>query len=95
MMLAIIATNAGSNSLPVGADVSGLWPRWINIVRGQVICATLAPLLVPWKIIASAQSFLTFLGSYTVFLMPTCGVCGADYLPLGLQLAFADTTHRS
>lgn len=73
-MLAIIATNAGSNSLPVGADVSGLWPRWINIVRGQVICAALAPLLVPWKIIASAQSFLTFLGSYTVFLMPTCGV---------------------
>lgn len=74
MILAIIATNAGSNSLPVGADTSGLWPRYINIVRGQVICALLAPLCVPWKIIASASSFLTFLGSYTVFLMPTCGV---------------------
>jgi NCS1 family nucleobase:cation symporter-1 len=74
MILAIIATNAGSNSLPVGADSSGLFPRYLNIVRGQVICALLAPLLVPWKIIANAQSFLTFLGSYTVFLMPTVGV---------------------
>ncbi|KZL77821.1 allantoin transporter, partial [Colletotrichum tofieldiae] len=79
MILAIIATNAGSNSLPVGADVSGLWPRYINIVRGQVICALLAPLCVPWKIIASASSFLTFLGSYTVFLMPTCGIMIVDY----------------
>lgn len=73
-MLAVIATNAGSNSLPVGADITGLWPKYINIVRGQVFCAMMAPLCVPWKIIASAKSFLTFLGSYTVFLMPICGV---------------------
>lgn len=79
MILAIIATNAGSNSLPVGADSSGLFPRYINIVRGQVVCALLAPLCVPWKIIASATSFLTFLGSYTVFLMPICGVMVVDY----------------
>lgn len=79
MLLAIVATNAGTNSLPVGADISGLAPRYINIVRGQVLCATLAPLLVPWKIIASASSFLTFLGSYTVFLMPICGIMVVDY----------------
>ncbi|KAH8686205.1 putative allantoin permease [Ilyonectria robusta] len=79
MMLAVIATNAGSNSLPVGADITGLWPKYINIVRGQVFCALMAPLCVPWKIIASAKSFLTFLGSYTVFLMPICGVMVVDY----------------
>lgn len=79
MLLAIIATNAGTNSLPVGADSSGLFPKYINIVRGQVICALLAPLCVPWKIIASASSFLTFLGSYTVFLMPICGIMMVDY----------------
>ncbi|KAL3479674.1 permease for cytosine/purines, uracil, thiamine, allantoin-domain-containing protein [Aspergillus californicus] len=79
MVLAIIATNAGTNSLPVGADLSGLFPRYINIVRGQVLCALLAPLCVPWKIISSAQTFLTFLGSYTVFLMPTCAIMVVDY----------------
>ncbi|KAK9790449.1 putative Allantoin permease [Seiridium cardinale] len=66
MVLATIATNAGSNSLPVGADTSGLWPRYINIIRGQVICALLSPLCVPWKIISSATSFLTFLGLLTI-----------------------------
>lgn len=79
MMLAVLITNAGSNSLPVGADLTGLWPRWLTIVRGQILCALLAPLLVPWKIIASATSFLTFLGSYTVFLMPICACMVADY----------------
>ncbi|KAJ4400374.1 hypothetical protein N0V91_008730 [Didymella pomorum] len=79
MMLAVLITNAGSNSLPVGADLTGIFPRWLTIIRGQVICAVLAPLLVPWKIIASATSFLTFLGSYTVFLMPICACMIIDY----------------
>ncbi|KAJ4321454.1 hypothetical protein N0V94_002887 [Neodidymelliopsis sp. IMI 364377] len=79
MMLAVLITNAGSNSLPVGADLTGIFPRWLTIVRGQVVCAILAPLLVPWKIIASATSFLTFLGSYTVFLMPICACMIIDY----------------
>ncbi|KAA8617879.1 FUI1 Cytosine uracil thiamine allantoin permease [Pyrenophora tritici-repentis] len=79
MMLAVLVTNAGSNSLPVGADLTGIFPRWLTIVRGQVLCAILAPLLVPWKIIASAKSFLTFLGSYTVFLMPICACMIIDY----------------
>lgn len=79
MMLAVLVTNAGSNSLPVGADLTGIFPKWLTIVRGQVICAVLAPLLVPWKIIALAKSFLTFLGSYTVFLMPICACMIVDY----------------
>lgn len=79
MMLVVLITNAGGNSLPVGADLTGVFPRWLTIVRGQIICAILAPLLVAWKIIASATSFLTFLGSYTVFLMPICACMIIDY----------------
>jgi NCS1 family nucleobase:cation symporter-1 len=79
MMLSVLVTNAGSNSLPVGADMAGIAPRWINIRRGQIVCALLAPLLVPWKIIANAATFLTFLGSYTVFLCPIMGIMIVDY----------------
>lgn len=79
MILAIMATNASTNALPAGADMSGLLPRYINIVRGQVICGLLGPLYFPWKIIANASSFLTFLSSYTVFLMPICGIMVVDY----------------
>ncbi|KAI1769353.1 putative allantoin permease [Hypoxylon sp. FL1150] len=68
MVIAVIA-NIGSNSLPVGADISGLLPKYINIVRGQIFCAIMAPLCVPWKIIANATTFLTFLGSYTVMVV--------------------------
>lgn len=79
MMLAVVVTNAGSNSLPAGADLTGIFPKWLTIVRGQVLCAVMAPLLVPWKIIASATSFLTFLGSYTVFLMSICASMVVDH----------------
>ncbi|RDW56762.1 hypothetical protein BP6252_13985 [Coleophoma cylindrospora] len=79
VMLAIMVTNAGSNSMPVGADITGIWPRWLTIVRGQVACALIAPLLVPWKIISSASAFLTFLGSYTVFLLPILACMVVDY----------------
>ncbi|KAJ5130049.1 uncharacterized protein N7515_006088 [Penicillium bovifimosum] len=79
MVLAILASNAGTNALPAGADMTGLLPRFINIVRGQVICGLLGPLLFPWKIIADAKSFLTFLSSYAVFLMPICGIMVVDY----------------
>ncbi|KAK2780901.1 hypothetical protein FQN52_001998 [Onygenales sp. PD_12] len=79
MVLAILATNAGTNALPAGADMAGLLPRFINIVRGQIICGILGALFFPWKIIANASSFLTFLSSYTVFLMPICGIMVVDY----------------
>lgn len=79
VILAILVTNAGSNSLPVGADLSGIWPKWLNIVRGQILCALLAPLLVPWLMISSASAFLTFLGSYPTFLMPVIASMIIDY----------------
>lgn len=82
MILSVLATNAGTNSLPVGADLAGLAPRWINIRRGQVACALLAPLLVPWMIIANASTFLAFLGSYTVFLCPIMAIMIIDYFVL-------------
>lgn len=79
IILAIVITNARYNSLPVDADITGLFPKYLTIVRGQIICAASAPLLVPWKIIANAASFLTSLGSYTVFLMPICACMVVDY----------------
>lgn len=73
-ILAVVATNLAANALPVGSDLSGLFPRYFNIVRGQVLCAVLALATVPWKIVASAASFLTFLGSYVCFLSPLVAV---------------------
>ena len=34
---ATILTSLANNSIPFGADVTGLFPRWLNIIRGQLI----------------------------------------------------------
>ncbi|RFU27486.1 hypothetical protein B7463_g8855, partial [Scytalidium lignicola] len=78
-ILAVVATNLASNALPVGSDLSGLFPRYFNIIRGQVLCALLSLATVPWKIVASAANFLTFLGSYVCFLSPLIAIMIVDY----------------
>ncbi|CAK7217000.1 hypothetical protein SCUCBS95973_003003 [Sporothrix curviconia] len=78
-ILAVVATNLAANALPVGSDLSGLFPRYFNIVRGQILCAVLALATVPWKIVTSAASFLTFLSSYVCFLSPLVGIMIIDY----------------
>lgn len=76
---AILGTNVAANSLPFGSDIAGLLPRWINIKRGQVICALLVFACVPWKIIASASSLLTFLSGYSILMGPFAAISIVDY----------------
>lgn len=73
-LFATLATNLASNSIPFAADTSALLPRYFTIRRGQVMCAIIGFALVPWKLIASAQAFLSFLGSYGIFMAPLCSV---------------------
>ncbi|KAL3450017.1 permease for cytosine/purines, uracil, thiamine, allantoin-domain-containing protein [Aspergillus insuetus] len=72
-------TNLTSNSIPVGCDLAGLFPRYFTIVRGQVVCFLLAWVCVPWKLTYSATSFLTFLGSYLCFICPIVAIMVVDY----------------
>ncbi|OKL62315.1 hypothetical protein UA08_03031 [Talaromyces atroroseus] len=76
---ATFATNFSSNSIPVGCDLTGLFPRYFTIVRGQVLCFILAWVCVPWKLTYSASSFITFLGSYLCFICPIVSCMIVDY----------------
>ncbi|RSH82105.1 hypothetical protein EHS25_006038 [Saitozyma podzolica] len=76
---ATFVTNISSNSIPVGCDLAGLFPRYFSIVRGQVLCAILAICVVPWKLVASAAQFVTFLGSYICFICPILAIEIVDY----------------
>ena len=78
-VLATLGTNISANSLSAANDMTVLFPRYINIRRGQVICAILGGwALCPWEILASAQGFLSFMNGYTVFLGPFAGIMVAD-----------------
>ncbi|KAF8234316.1 NCS1 nucleoside transporter [Tricholoma matsutake] len=74
-----IATNVTGNSVPFANDLTGMFPRYINVRRGQFICAILAFAICPWEIEAKATRFLAFLGGYTVFLGPLLGIMLSDF----------------
>ncbi|KZT73187.1 NCS1 nucleoside transporter family [Daedalea quercina L-15889] len=79
-VLTTLGTNISANSLSAANDMTVLFPRYINIRRGQVICALLGGwALCPWEILASAEGFLTFINGYTVFLGPFAGIMVTDY----------------
>lgn len=74
-----IMTNVTGNSIPLANDLTGLFPKYINIRRGQFICSVISFAICPWKIQAKATTFLAFMGAYTLFLGATTGVVTMDY----------------
>ncbi|KAH9035685.1 NCS1 nucleoside transporter family [Lactarius hengduanensis] len=79
-LLSTLSANISANSLSAGNDMTALYPRYINIRRGQVICAFLGGwVFCPWKVLASAPGFLSFLSGYTVFIGPITGIMMTDY----------------
>ncbi|KAI0400094.1 NCS1 nucleoside transporter [Xylaria palmicola] len=78
--IAQVGTNITANSISAANDLTVLFPRWVNIRRGCFIAAVIAGwVLVPWKILSSAQTLLAFLGGYAVFLGPLAGIIAADF----------------
>jgi NCS1 family nucleobase:cation symporter-1 len=52
-VLSTLSANISANSLSVGNDMAALYPRYLNIRRGQVICAFIGGwALCPWKILS-------------------------------------------
>lgn len=74
-----VGTNIGTNTIAFGADITGLVPKYFTIRRGQLLCSVLGVAIVPWKILASAQSFVTFLGAVPIFFAPLTAIMIVDY----------------
>ncbi|PQE32553.1 NCS1 nucleoside transporter protein [Rutstroemia sp. NJR-2017a WRK4] len=78
--IAQVGTNITANSISAANDLTVLFPRYINIERGCIIAAIVGGwVIVPWKIISSAETFLAFMGGYSVFLAPIAGILASDY----------------
>ncbi|KAK7986998.1 permease [Apiospora saccharicola] len=78
--IAQVGTNITANSISAANDLTVLFPRWVNIQRGCMITAVVgAWVLVPWKILESATTFLAFMGGYAIFLGLMAGIMVADY----------------
>lgn len=79
-MVSQIGTNFVANLIPFGVDVSALAPRYINIARGQLICAFVGGwAMVPWKVIVSGAVFINLVTGMGIFMADLVGIMLADY----------------
>lgn len=78
--IAQVGTNITANSISAANDLTVLFPRWVNIFRGCIIAAIIGGwVIVPWKILSSASTFLSFMAGYSIFLAPMAGIMASDY----------------
>lgn len=79
-IIAQIGTNISANVISCSNDMTNLWPKYINIRRGTILTTIIAGwVMVPWKIIHSASSLLTFMGALAIFLAPIAAIMASDY----------------
>lgn len=79
-VVAQIGTNLSANVISCSCDMTTLFPKYINIRRGVIITTVTAGwIMVPWKIISSAASLLTFMSGLSIFLAPIAAILAADY----------------
>ena len=78
--IAQVGTNITANSISAANDMTVMCPKYINIKRGCVLAAVIGGwAIVPWEILSSATTFLSFMGGYSVFLAPMAGIIASDY----------------
>jgi len=93
--LATLGTNISANSLSAANDFSALFPRYINLRRGSILCAIIGGwVCVPWLVLANALSFLNFMSGYTVFIAPIIGIMVSDYWILHKQKVDVPSMYR-
>ncbi|KAI0719234.1 NCS1 nucleoside transporter family [Fomitopsis betulina] len=62
-----------------GIDLAALLPRFLDIRRGSFVVAAVGILINPWKILNTANSFISAMAAYGVFLAPLTGIMVAEY----------------
>ncbi|GAA5837468.1 hypothetical protein JCM11251_002115 [Rhodosporidiobolus azoricus] len=80
MALSNIGSNISANTLSAANDWTALAPRYLNIRRGSLLTAVLGCwACAPWYILATASSFLTLLGGYTLISAPVWAIMVTDF----------------
>ncbi|CVL03492.1 related to uracil permease [Fusarium mangiferae] len=79
-ILAQISTNLSANGIPFGHDLMNIWPAYINVRRGSLLCLLFGTwAVVPWKLVSTAGQFLTFMNGYGCVVCAIVSIMIADY----------------
>jgi NCS1 family nucleobase:cation symporter-1 len=78
--VATISTNIAANVVSPANDFAHLAPRLISFKTGGVITGILGIAIMPWKLLASANTYIfEWLVGYSALLGPIAGIMIADY----------------
>ncbi len=90
--VATVSVNIAANVVSPANDFANLAPRRISFQTGGLITGILGILMMPWKLLASADAYIfNWLIGYSALLGPIAGIMIADYLVLrGRKLDVAD-----
>lgn len=80
-----LAENILGNGFAAGMDLAGLFPKYINMRRGCLLCAILSWIVQPWLFYNTASVFVAVMASFSVFLAPLTGIMLADYFIIRKQ----------
>ncbi|EXJ78857.1 hypothetical protein A1O1_09259 [Capronia coronata CBS 617.96] len=79
-VVAQIGVNVSANVVSCSNDLTSLCPRYINLRRAAVIVTIVGGwVMVPWKIVTSANSLVNFMGALSIFLAPIAAILVADF----------------
>jgi nucleobase:cation symporter-1, NCS1 family len=94
-LVANIGINVSANSVSAAVDLATLFPKYLNLRRAQYVTAFLgAWALCPWEILASADSLLTFMDGYSIWMAPLAGILIVDYWIVNGQRASIPDMYR-
>jgi NCS1 family nucleobase:cation symporter-1 len=78
--VATISTNIAANVVSPANDFAQIAPRLISFRTGGVITGVIGILIMPWKLLASADTYIfDWLVGYSALLGPIAGIMIVDY----------------
>jgi NCS1 family nucleobase:cation symporter-1 len=78
--IATVSVNIAANVVSPANDFANLSPRRISFKTGGLITGLLGIVMLPWKLLASAQQYVfNWLIGYSALLGPIAGIMIADY----------------
>ncbi|SCW02502.1 LAFE_0F07844g1_1 [Lachancea fermentati] len=71
--------NLTQNGYACGMDLAGIFPKYINVVRGTLFVQLISWVVQPWTFFNTSSSFLTAMSSFGIFTTPIVTINVIDY----------------
>ncbi|BGP12773.1 hypothetical protein JCM10213_007287 [Rhodosporidiobolus nylandii] len=78
-LLSTIGVNISANSISFATDITGLFPRYLTILRATIGAGILTLAIQPWQIVNGSSSFYAFINAYPCFLAPLACIMFMDW----------------